>query len=319
MNIEEKKQQKVSVIIPTYNSEKFINRSIDSVLKQDFKDYEIIIIDDGSKDMTYEKIKKYLTNKIKYIKQKNMGPASARNKGIKNSIGEYIAFLDSDDEWMPFHLSECIKKLDADNSLGLVFTHSINHYNNGKKELRGGKDNTNKIFPRKIWPPILQCTPATVCRKNILNKTGLFNISYKSFEDRDLWIRIEEESKIKEIKKVTVIIHKRNESLSSKMNHKYVEKNYLKIIYSAIKRKPELYNKNKNEILAEAWFVSGRYYYTKRRYKKALKYYKISLANKFNLIVFIYFLGALFSKDLVYMIQKFYGKYDKINENTSYN
>src|SRR5437868_7134370 len=94
---------KVSVIIPTYNRGKLITRAVNSVLNQTFNDFEIIIVDDGSKDetknilMPYQNQKK---NRIKYFYQENRGISAARNRGIKESTGEYIAFLDSDDEWV---------------------------------------------------------------------------------------------------------------------------------------------------------------------------------------------------------------------------
>ena len=89
----------VSIIIPTYNRETKISRAINSVVNQTYKNWELIIIDDGSKDDTKNVIKPYLKDKrIKYFYQKNSGVASARNLGIKKSTGEYLAFLDSDDE-----------------------------------------------------------------------------------------------------------------------------------------------------------------------------------------------------------------------------
>ena len=89
---------KFSVIIPTFNRAYCLERAIDSVLNQSFKDFELIIVDDGSTDDTVEVLKKY-QNKISYIKTKNLGVSHARNVGIKKSRGEWIALLDSDDEW----------------------------------------------------------------------------------------------------------------------------------------------------------------------------------------------------------------------------
>ena len=85
----------VSVIIPVYNGERYIVQTIDCVISQTYKDIEIIIVNDGSTDKSYEKIRPYLDlPNIKYIEQENQGVAAARNKGINNSSGEFIAFLD---------------------------------------------------------------------------------------------------------------------------------------------------------------------------------------------------------------------------------
>ncbi len=92
--------KKVSVIIPTYNGDKYITKAVDSVLSQTFKDFEIIVVDDESTNDVYSVLKPYIDNNIvKYIRQKNSGPGQARKNGILNSSGEYIAYIDDDDLW----------------------------------------------------------------------------------------------------------------------------------------------------------------------------------------------------------------------------
>jgi glycosyltransferase involved in cell wall biosynthesis len=97
----------VSVLIPTYNREKTILRAIQSVLQQTFSDFELIIVDDGSQDGTAEEIKTIVDPRIRYIRHpKNSGISEARNTAVKSSSGHYVAFLDSDDEWLPDKLSQ---------------------------------------------------------------------------------------------------------------------------------------------------------------------------------------------------------------------
>ncbi len=91
---------KVSVVIPTHNRANYIAHAVESVLDQTFRDYEIIVINDGSTDNTQEVLKKF-EDKIKLLHQENKGIAQTRNRAIQESTGEYIAFLDSDDYWMP--------------------------------------------------------------------------------------------------------------------------------------------------------------------------------------------------------------------------
>lgn len=101
---------KVSVIIPTYNRAKYISRAIDSVLAQTYKDWELIIVDDGSTDNTREVVEPYLKDKrIKYVWKQNGGVSSARNKGLDIATGEFVAFLDSDDFYMPEKLEKSLK------------------------------------------------------------------------------------------------------------------------------------------------------------------------------------------------------------------
>ena len=109
----------VSVIIPTYNSSQYIKEAIDSVLAQTYKNFEIIVIDDGSTDNTKEVLAPYLSV-IKYIYKNNGGPASARNRGIKEANGEFVAFLDADDVWKPDRLARGVDILDQRPEVGLI-------------------------------------------------------------------------------------------------------------------------------------------------------------------------------------------------------
>ena len=97
-----------TVIIPTYNRENFLKRTIDSILSQTFKDFELIIVDDGSTDHTKALIDRYEDDRIVYFYKENGGQNSATNLGIQNAKGEYIAFCDSDDTWMPEKLEKCM-------------------------------------------------------------------------------------------------------------------------------------------------------------------------------------------------------------------
>ena len=116
-------QPKISIIIPTFNCGDFIYRTIESVFAQTYKNYEIIIVDDGSTDSTKDKIdlisKKGIP--INYIYQANAGPAAARNTGIRNAAGEYITFLDADDFWIPEKLELQVDVLERESDIGLVY------------------------------------------------------------------------------------------------------------------------------------------------------------------------------------------------------
>lgn len=102
---------RISVIVPAYNVEDCVGKAIESVVAQDYTNWELIIIDDGSKDNTKDVVKKYLKDKrIKYFFQKNRGVAGARNNGLKKAVGEYITLLDSDDEILPGFFKSAIKK-----------------------------------------------------------------------------------------------------------------------------------------------------------------------------------------------------------------
>ena len=109
----------VSVIIPAYNGALYIGKAIESVLAQDYDDYEIIVVDDGSQDNTKQIVTGY-GEQVKYISQENQGVAQARNRGLELAEGKYIAFLDQDDFFLPHKLSSQVAILDQEASIGLV-------------------------------------------------------------------------------------------------------------------------------------------------------------------------------------------------------
>lgn len=111
---------KVSVIIPAYNIAPYLPEAIESVLRQTYQDFEILVVDDGSTDNTVE-VASHYAPRVKLVIKDNGGPASARNAGMRQAAGEYIAFLDGDDSWVPDKLAEQVELLDTNPAIGLVF------------------------------------------------------------------------------------------------------------------------------------------------------------------------------------------------------
>src|SRR5687768_8169523 len=112
-------QPLISVIIPNYNYGIYLGQAIDSVLKQTYSKVEIIVVDDGSTDNSQDILIKY-KEKITFIKQANKGVGAARNTGVKNSSGEFVSFLDSDDIWLPTKLERQLEVMLADDEIGLI-------------------------------------------------------------------------------------------------------------------------------------------------------------------------------------------------------
>src|SRR5436309_7380613 len=110
---------KVSVIIPVFNGERYIRQTIESVLAQTYRDFELLVIDDGSTDGTAEAVKEYEKD-LRYVHQGNGGASKARNQGIRFSQGKYIAFLDADDLWEPEKLTIQVEFLERNPKIGLV-------------------------------------------------------------------------------------------------------------------------------------------------------------------------------------------------------
>jgi len=183
----------VSVVIPAYKASGCIAATLDSVLAQTFPDYEIVVVNDGSPDTEAleQVLQKYLPH-IRYFKQENGGPSSSRNRGIIEARGEYVAFLDADDFWLPEHLASQIAVLRDTPSLGLVYSDSL--------IVRDGKC-IRKTFDRECQEkPVTfeallgeRCTVSTsttVASRKELLAGGLFDEGMTRCEDFDLWLRM---------------------------------------------------------------------------------------------------------------------------------
>jgi len=183
----------VSVIIPTYNRADLILEALDSVFAQTYTDFEIIVVDDGSTDNTNEILLPFSDKgKLKYIRQSNQGASVARNRGIAEAKGNFIAFLDSDDLFEPLKLDLQMKYYQAHPEMGLVhsgFTKFDNHGN----EL-GYRDTSwfsGIVYPQILlyWTTLMAMDTVIVPRK-VFDSVGLFDANLVHGEDLDMWRRI---------------------------------------------------------------------------------------------------------------------------------
>ena len=180
---------KISVIIPTFNRKKTLGRAIQSVSNQSLSPFEILIIDDGSNDGTKEWVKESFQD-IKYIYQNNQGVSSARNKGIKYAYGDWVAFLDSDDEWLPNKLYEQVKAIGSNPEIKFFHTNEI-WIRNGVRvnQMKKHKKYGGYIFDKCL--DICRVSPSSVLiKKEIFDDIGTFDESLRVCEDYDLWLRI---------------------------------------------------------------------------------------------------------------------------------
>ena len=180
---------KISVVIPSYNRKEFLKRSINSVNNQTIKPFEIIVVDDGSFDGTEAMIKRNY-DFIKFIKQKNKGVSAARNLGIKVSSGEWICFLDSDDEWKNDKLEKQIIAVKSNPDYKFFHSDEIwikngKRINQKKKHKKYGGD----IFDKCL--DMCRISPSSVLiDKTIFDDVGIFNENLVICEDYELWLRI---------------------------------------------------------------------------------------------------------------------------------
>lgn len=194
----------ISIILPTYNRFEYLKKAINSILIQSYQNFEILVIDDCSSDKTEKSINSFSDKRIRYLKNRiNLGHSKSRNIGIRNALGEYIAFIDDDIEWFPEKLSIQIEILkNSHNDVGGVFTSYYKIWDKKRRLLpeNGGVIPGLTFFDSLLYENFID-TPALLIKKQCIEKCGVFDENMKCFVDWDLSIRIAKEFKLEFIKK----------------------------------------------------------------------------------------------------------------------
>lgn len=215
----------ISVIIPTFNSARFLSKAIKSALEQSYQNIEILVVDDGSTDETERIVKKWQKKdkRIRYLKHKKQkGLSAARNTGIGASKGKFIAFLDADDIWMEDKLEKQIKKIKK--GADLVYSDAILIDEEGKKKKktlweeikvmpRAGKDCLKFLFQKNFIVP----ASSLILKKEIFKKIGGFDERLRSVEDYDFCLRIVAQGcKISYLNSPTLFYRRSSQQMSSR-------------------------------------------------------------------------------------------------------
>ena len=190
---------RVSVITPVYNGARTIARAIDSVLAQSFRDFEIIIVDDGSSDGTAEIIESY-GERVTLLRESHAQQAAARNLAVKTSRGEYLAFLDADDSWLPDKLARCVEALDRDSRHVMVYSNMIAVGSDGADlgiemiaaPVAHGPSMDDLLT--RLWPIV----PSTVViRRGAFDRAGGFSTEVAGCEDIYFWLLAREQGEFR--------------------------------------------------------------------------------------------------------------------------
>lgn len=200
----------VSAVVPVYNAERYLTAALDSILAQDYPNLEIIAVDDGSTDSSLQVLQQY-ADRIGILTQENAGSARARNKGIEESRGQYIAFLDADDLWHPSKTGLQIREFERHPNVGLVYNEWMVVSGDAEDELRtfvesaapdGGahidEAMSGSMYVELLWDSIVHTSSAMV-RADLLRDVGGFNEELRKGQDYDLWLRL---SRLTEFRKL---------------------------------------------------------------------------------------------------------------------
>ena len=191
--MEQSRSPLVSVIVPAYDVTEFIGEALDSVLAQTFRDYEIIVVNDGSPDTAaLERALAPYMSRIVYIKQENRGVSGARNTAIKAARGSLLAFLDADDTWLPNYLEVQVARIQADPSIDVLYPNVMmfgDSSETGEEFMTICPSSGDVTFERLISQEC-NVSNCSIARRDTIIRAGLFDESLRSVEDFDLWLRV---------------------------------------------------------------------------------------------------------------------------------
>jgi glycosyltransferase involved in cell wall biosynthesis len=279
---------KFSVIIPTYNRAHVIDEALDSVLAQSYQDFEILVIDDGSADNTREVLCPYF-DRIRYFKQANSGPAAARNRGITESQGEYVAFLDSDDRWYPDKLAQIDKVIDAHPDAGLFYSdYQLVDEQHSHLWIARSKHIMGDGYHQLLLGNFIG-TSTVVVKRECFDVCGLFYRDLFSTQDWDMWIRIAREFSIVHVP--AVLVEYTWQSRGAVTASPKALGNTSAVIERSLEADPHINRRQRIQIKARQHHRDGVTYLRHREKERALSYFSKSIQ-----------VAPLFYKSYVYWI-----------------
>jgi glycosyltransferase involved in cell wall biosynthesis len=271
----------VSVIIPTYNRKEFIGPAIDSVLAQTFKDFEIIVVDDGSTDGTVDFIQRRYSSSVRLHAIPHSGlPAVGRNAGLAIARGSLIAFLDSDDLWLPQKLAIQVKAATEDSESVLFFGKAETLCEGSTQSLIVPADHElpKRLFERQLFQNYVPVITAMV-RHDVLRQMGGFNPKpgYRAIEDYDLWLRITYHYPVHFIPQILARYRLHDESISHGTMARFDRYETVLIdLFKTFKVHPALYHK----ALAQLDIARSKYILrSPRSSARAITFLKRALSN----------------------------------------
>jgi glycosyltransferase involved in cell wall biosynthesis len=284
----------VSVIIPTHNRAHLITKAIKSVLNQTYQEFELIVVDDASTDNTEEVVKSFSDNRIRYIPQKtNLGGSAARNTGIKAAKGEYIGFLDDDDEWLTEKLQKQINKFQKlPDDFGLVYTGQVVVSEKRRESLYSLIPKLRGNVYNNLLGSCILGSATPIVKKRCFKKAGFFDETLPSCQDWDMWIRISKYYKFDYVPNILAKQYSHGNQISLTLEKKIIgREKLLKKHWFEISHRPQTYANLLNR-LGVLQTIAGNS-------KKARKYFFDSFrVNPFRRGSYMHFLLSVLSPQI---------------------
>lgn len=293
----------VSAVIPTYNNAALVGDGVASALAQTHQPIEVIVVDDGSTDNTLDRLQRF-GSEVRIIQQEHAGPAVARNAGIRAASGEYVAFLDADDLWLPEKVARCVALLEANANAGVAYTGvRIFEMDTGSRYLLDQYAKSGHLA-RDLF---MECrgvnTSTLVVRKKCLAAVGGFDEEFFRAQDWDLMIRLAEQFEYAHEPDALTERRLHTQSLSVTHAHLYKKFNLL-VLEKALARRPDLYGELKGEAYGLACLRFGMQHYAKFRMAEARAEFRASLSHQWRARTFSYLLRTYLPASVVRVLRK---------------
>ncbi len=304
----------VTVIIPAYNSAQQLPEALDSVIKQTYRDFEIIVVDDGSTDETRELLKDY-KNRITYLYQENAGPSKARNTGILVAKGRYVAFLDADDHWLPSKLELQIKLIESDPRLGLVFSDA--EYFGGVKPMVGSYWKQRGCYDQMIsesgliqnaFSTLMKINPimpsTALLKRNCFEKAGLFDECLRYVEDKDMWLRMSVHCSMACVP--FPLVKRRVHGYSQKQVASIKESiiHVVRKIEHAYPEEVARENVDTKKILGPLYYTLGRIYFGNDDFARARQAFRSSLRGRFSWKALLFLAATPMGARVIHLLRR---------------
>jgi glycosyltransferase involved in cell wall biosynthesis len=250
----------VSVIVAAYNAERYISETLDSIFAQTFKDYEVIVVDDGSTDRTPSIVAQYPL--VTCLQQRNCGQPAARNAGIRAARGRYLAFLDADDLWLPSKLEKQVSLLSTHAEADWVYSDAI-VFDSERRTVICRISERLALHDGSVLRELLLCSfipsPTPLIRREVFDESGLFDESpaLRIGEDWNMWLRIAERHPIAVIREPLALVRAHDMSMTQTTNADAIYESKRRIVELAVARNAESLQSIKARALAALALSAG--------------------------------------------------------------
>ena len=301
---------KISVVIPVYNGSKYIEETLNSVLNQSYKDFEIIVIDDGSTDNTSEIVNRF-PSPVRLIQNKHNGKSFSRNIGIRAARGELISFVDADDLWMPNKLEVQIEYLKNHPEFEWIYSDCYIFEGSSEHIVDIWSRTAKKIYSGNILKQLLNdClipSPTPMVSRRIFDDVGFFDETFLRHqpEDWDMWLRIASRYPIGSINEPLALLRKHENSLTAKEDPLKTFEGIMYVVQRAISRDKERIGNLANKVLSSRYlsFGKGLARMSGRREARTM-YFNALRYNPLNIKAYTFYLLQFLPDKIVFRLHK---------------